>query len=72
MKIKDARPIKIGNSHYFNIPKPFIDNEVIDPNKRYNLEISDNGVDLSLETVQEKTQAAIEQKTKEASQGGAQ
>lgn len=39
--IKKAKVSKIGDSFFFRIPKQYINNEEIDPNKEYNLEVKE-------------------------------
>lgn len=39
--IKDVKPTKIGNSHYFLIPAQYINNDVININKSYNIYVND-------------------------------
>jgi hypothetical protein len=37
--IKNQKPTKIGNSHYFLIPAQYIHNEAIKPNESYNINV---------------------------------
>jgi len=39
IKIKRVKVSKIGNSYFFRIPKQYIDNETIEPDKDYNINI---------------------------------
>ena len=55
MKIIKAKIIRTGNSYAFTIPKAYINNGVIDPNKEYDIEIITDGVDLSPETIKDIT-----------------
>ena len=41
VRIKDAKPMKVGNSFYFLIPKQYIDNETIEVSKKYNIILED-------------------------------
>ncbi len=41
MKIKKAKPSKVGDSFFFRIPKQYITNEEIDTNKEYDLEVKE-------------------------------
>lgn len=41
IKIKNVKTSKQGNSYFFRIPIQFINNEVINPEKMYNLEIKE-------------------------------
>lgn len=41
MKIKRAKIIKVGNSFYFTVPKQFINNELVNIKKEYDLEVQD-------------------------------
>ena len=40
--IKDKKPIKVGHSFYFLIPKQYIDNGAIDLDKSYDLDVNEN------------------------------
>lgn len=42
LPIKDVKPTKIGNSHYFLIPAQYITNGAIDLNKEYNIFFMDS------------------------------
>jgi len=35
--IDAKKPVKIGNSFYFSIPRVYINNKIIDKDKKYNL-----------------------------------
>lgn len=37
--IKARRIVKIGNSHYFNVPIQFIESEVIEKRKKYHIDV---------------------------------
>ena len=39
--VKNQKPTKIGNSHYFLIPAQYINNQVIDTKKEYDYNIQD-------------------------------
>lgn len=39
LPIKNAKPIKIGNSYYFSVPHQYIDNDAVKQNKYYDLQI---------------------------------
>jgi hypothetical protein len=41
MKITEAKPIKIGNSYGFIIPRAFITNGLIDLNRSYSIDIEE-------------------------------
>jgi len=41
MKIKKSKPSKIGDSFFFRIPKQYINNEEINPDGEYNLEVKE-------------------------------
>lgn len=42
MQIKDVKPIKVGHSFYFTIPKQFITNGLIFESKRYDLIVEES------------------------------
>jgi len=39
LPIKKAKPVGIGNSFYFTIPKQYVNNGVINPKGEYDLDI---------------------------------
>ena len=39
MKISSAKPVKVGNSYYFTIPKQYINNGIVELDKRYNIDV---------------------------------
>jgi len=41
VKIKEVKPIKIGNSYYFLIPKQYITNETLNLTSDYDIIIKD-------------------------------
>jgi len=41
--IKDKKVSKVGNSYCFFIPKPLINNGIIDPDKTYDIAITTPG-----------------------------
>jgi len=64
MRIAKAKPIRIGNGYYFNIPMTYINNGHISPNKTYLVDIKGKGIDLSPETIKELTRKQIEKCSK--------
>ena len=42
LPIKNVKPAKIGNSHYFLIPAHYIKNEAFDLHKNYNINFEEN------------------------------
>lgn len=41
VNIKKIRPIKIGNSYYFRIPKQFVTNGIIDATALHDVEVKE-------------------------------
>jgi len=42
LPIKDAKPIKIGNSYYFSVPYQYVENDAVRPSKCYDLQVGKN------------------------------
>lgn len=41
LTLREIKPVKVGHSFYFLIPKPFIDNGIVGVEKKYRLLIFD-------------------------------
>ena len=41
LPIKNVKPTKIGNSHYFLIPAQYITNQALDLTKEYDLNVAE-------------------------------
>ena len=42
LKIKGKKPVNVGNSFYFLIPKAYFTNEVIEEDKKYDIIIKES------------------------------
>ncbi len=70
MKISSAKPVKVGNSYYFTIPKQYINNGIVELDKRYNIDVeidSECLSDLAPKRIEKITQARVMKQTKEVS-----
>lgn len=44
IKITKVKPVKVGNSYYFLIPKQYLNNGIVQADKKYNLMLSNSDV----------------------------